>query len=137
MLEPGQDGARFALSRRCWIFPVAVRGICDGFPEDYARQKYTAGEPPTELWDALAGKGYLGVNLPEEWGGGVPLEVAGRPFPWAGSDRPTAPAPTAALACPARVARRAASLGSTDARPFEVALACDAPTPSGPAPAPV
>ena len=44
--------------------------ICDGFPEDYARQKYAAGEPPTELWDALAGKGYLGVNLPEEWGGG-------------------------------------------------------------------
>ena len=48
----------------------AVRGICDGFPEDYARQKYAAGEPPTELWDALAEKGYLGVNLPEEWGGG-------------------------------------------------------------------
>ena len=49
---------------------AAVRGICDGFPEDYARQKYAAGEPPTELWDALAEKGYLGVNLPEEWGGG-------------------------------------------------------------------
>jgi alkylation response protein AidB-like acyl-CoA dehydrogenase len=49
---------------------AAVRGICDGFPEDYARQKHTAGEPPTELWDALAEKGYLGVNLPEEWGGG-------------------------------------------------------------------
>jgi alkylation response protein AidB-like acyl-CoA dehydrogenase len=48
----------------------AVRGICDGFPEDYARQKYEADEPPTELWDALAEKGYLGVNLPEEWGGG-------------------------------------------------------------------
>jgi alkylation response protein AidB-like acyl-CoA dehydrogenase len=48
----------------------AVRGICDGFPEDYARRKHDAGEPPTELWDALAAKGYLGVNLPEEWGGG-------------------------------------------------------------------
>ncbi|HET8822049.1 MAG TPA: acyl-CoA dehydrogenase family protein, partial [Thermoleophilaceae bacterium] len=48
----------------------AVRGICDGFPEDYARRKHEAGEPPTELWDALAAKGYLGVNLPEEWGGG-------------------------------------------------------------------
>jgi alkylation response protein AidB-like acyl-CoA dehydrogenase len=44
---------------------AAVRGICDGFPEDYARQKHAAGEPPTELWDALAAKGYLGVNLPE------------------------------------------------------------------------
>jgi alkylation response protein AidB-like acyl-CoA dehydrogenase len=48
----------------------AVRGICDSFPKDYARQKTLAGEPPTELWDALAEKGYLGVNLPEEWGGG-------------------------------------------------------------------
>src|ERR671939_755056 len=49
---------------------AAVRGICDGFPEDYSRQKHAAGEPPTELWDELAGKGFLGVNLPEEWGGG-------------------------------------------------------------------
>src|SRR5918912_829397 len=49
---------------------AAVRGICDGFPEDYSRQKHAAGEPPTELWDALADKGYLGVNIPEEWGGG-------------------------------------------------------------------
>src|SRR5918997_3672280 len=48
----------------------AVRGICDGFPDDYSRQKHAAGEPPSELWDALAAKGYLGVNLPEEWGGG-------------------------------------------------------------------
>ena len=53
----------------------AVRGICDGFPEDYARQKYAADEPPTELWDALAEKGYLGVNLPGEWGG-VGLQTA-------------------------------------------------------------
>ena len=49
---------------------AAVRGICDSFPDDYSRRKHAAGEPPTELWDALAGKGYLGVNLPEEWGGG-------------------------------------------------------------------
>src|SRR3954465_1570714 len=48
----------------------AVRGICDSFPKDYSRQKALAGEPPSELWDAMAEKGYLGVNLPEEWGGG-------------------------------------------------------------------
>src|ERR687894_3249775 len=48
----------------------AVRGICDGFPDDYSRQKHAAAEPPTELWDAMAEKGYLGVNLPEEGGGG-------------------------------------------------------------------
>jgi alkylation response protein AidB-like acyl-CoA dehydrogenase len=48
----------------------AVRGICDSFPKDYSRQKTLAGEPPSELWDALAERGYLGINLPEEWGGG-------------------------------------------------------------------
>src|SRR3954471_17412884 len=47
-----------------------VRGICDSFPKDYSRQKALDGEPPTELWDAMAEKGYLGVNLPEDWGGG-------------------------------------------------------------------
>jgi alkylation response protein AidB-like acyl-CoA dehydrogenase len=48
----------------------AVRGICDGFPAHYSRAKHAEGLPPTELWDALAEKGYLGVNVPEEWGGG-------------------------------------------------------------------
>jgi metal-sulfur cluster biosynthetic enzyme len=33
---------------------AAVRGICDGFPADYSRRKHAEGEPPTELWDALA-----------------------------------------------------------------------------------
>jgi alkylation response protein AidB-like acyl-CoA dehydrogenase len=28
------------------------------------------GEPPTELWDELAGHGYLGVNIPVAYGGG-------------------------------------------------------------------
>ena len=28
------------------------------------------GESPTELWHALASRGYLGVNIPEEYGGG-------------------------------------------------------------------
>ena len=49
---------------------AAVQGICNEFPDDYSRAKHAAGEPPTELWDALAEKGYLGINLPEEWGGG-------------------------------------------------------------------
>jgi alkylation response protein AidB-like acyl-CoA dehydrogenase len=47
-----------------------VGSICASFGQDYSRRKYAAGEPPTELWDELAGKGFLGVNLPEEWGGG-------------------------------------------------------------------
>ena len=47
-----------------------VGSICASFGQDYSRRKHAAGEPPTELWDELAGKGFLGVNLPEEWGGG-------------------------------------------------------------------
>ena len=50
---------------------AAVRGICErlGGP-DYHRRIVAADEPPTELWNALAEKGYLGVNLPERYGGG-------------------------------------------------------------------
>jgi alkylation response protein AidB-like acyl-CoA dehydrogenase len=48
----------------------AVRGIASGFGPSYIRDRALAGEPPTELWDALASRGYLGVNLPEELGGG-------------------------------------------------------------------
>jgi alkylation response protein AidB-like acyl-CoA dehydrogenase len=47
-----------------------VAGICSDFGPAYSRRKHSEGEPPTELWDALAGTGFLGVNLPEEWGGG-------------------------------------------------------------------
>jgi alkylation response protein AidB-like acyl-CoA dehydrogenase len=50
---------------------AAVRGICErvGGP-DYHRRIVAADESPTELWNALAEKGYLGVNLPERYGGG-------------------------------------------------------------------
>lgn len=48
----------------------AVSGIVSGFGHEYSLRKTEAGEPPTELWDALAGHGYLGVNIPEEYGGG-------------------------------------------------------------------
>ena len=47
-----------------------VRGICSDFGPEYSRLKVSAGEPPTELWEALASRGYLGVNIPEEYGGG-------------------------------------------------------------------
>jgi alkylation response protein AidB-like acyl-CoA dehydrogenase len=47
-----------------------VAAICGDFGPAYSRERYAADEPPAELWDALASKGYLGVNIPEEWGGG-------------------------------------------------------------------
>jgi alkylation response protein AidB-like acyl-CoA dehydrogenase len=48
----------------------AVSGIAGGFGAEYIRRRHEAGLPPTELWDALAERGYLGVNIPEQWGGG-------------------------------------------------------------------
>jgi alkylation response protein AidB-like acyl-CoA dehydrogenase len=48
----------------------AVSGIAGGFGAEYIRRQHEAGLPPTELWDALAERGYLGVNIPEQWGGG-------------------------------------------------------------------
>jgi len=47
-----------------------VSGICRSFGPAYTREKVATGEPPTELWDALASRGYLGVNIPEEYDGG-------------------------------------------------------------------
>ncbi len=48
----------------------AVAGICSEFGPEYSHRKVAEGEPPTELWDALARSGYLGVNVPEEYDGG-------------------------------------------------------------------
>jgi alkylation response protein AidB-like acyl-CoA dehydrogenase len=47
-----------------------VGSIAASFGPDYTRRINTAGEPPLELWDALASRGYLGVNIPEEYDGG-------------------------------------------------------------------
>jgi alkylation response protein AidB-like acyl-CoA dehydrogenase len=48
----------------------AVAGVCAGFGPTYMRERIAAGEPPSELWNALAERGYLGVNVPEEYDGG-------------------------------------------------------------------
>jgi hypothetical protein len=48
----------------------SVAGIASSYGPSYIREKHDAGLPPSELWDALAEKGYLGVNIPEEYGGG-------------------------------------------------------------------
>jgi len=48
----------------------AVAGICADFGQEYMNRKRDAQEPPRELWDALAARGYMGVNIPERYGGG-------------------------------------------------------------------
>jgi alkylation response protein AidB-like acyl-CoA dehydrogenase len=47
----------------------AVREICAPFGERYARACFERGEPPRELWSALAEKGFTAANIPAEWGG--------------------------------------------------------------------
>jgi alkylation response protein AidB-like acyl-CoA dehydrogenase len=67
---------------------AAVAGICSGFGPAYIRECNDARRPPRELWDALAEKGYLGVNLPERYGGGghgmVLLQAVGEEIAAAG-----------------------------------------------------
>jgi alkylation response protein AidB-like acyl-CoA dehydrogenase len=47
-----------------------VFSIAESFGAGYIRDKVEAQEPPTELWEALASRGYLGVNVPEAYDGG-------------------------------------------------------------------
>jgi alkylation response protein AidB-like acyl-CoA dehydrogenase len=48
----------------------AVRGICARFGDRYGRECYERGEPPTEAWRALTDKGFVGIDIAEQWGGG-------------------------------------------------------------------
>jgi alkylation response protein AidB-like acyl-CoA dehydrogenase len=48
----------------------AVAGIAARYGPAYLKRCNDAGEPPRELWEKLAEKGYLGVNIPEAYDGG-------------------------------------------------------------------
>jgi alkylation response protein AidB-like acyl-CoA dehydrogenase len=48
----------------------AVRKIAGSFGPDYYQAQVDAGGNAQELWQALGSAGYLGVHLPEEYGGG-------------------------------------------------------------------
>ncbi|MFF7248446.1 acyl-CoA dehydrogenase family protein [Embleya sp. NPDC008237] len=49
---------------------AAVGAITDGFGPGYFAEHSRDRTPTTELWQALGRHGYIGVNLPEEYGGG-------------------------------------------------------------------
>ncbi|SRX95497.1 Acyl-CoA dehydrogenase [Gordonia sp. KTR9] [Mycobacterium shimoidei] len=49
---------------------ASVHGIVAEFGNDYFTHCSETLRHPTELWDALAAGGFVGVNLPEEYGGG-------------------------------------------------------------------
>lgn len=67
---------------------AAVRGIVEGLGPNYARRCYDADEPPTELWKQLGEQGFVGINIPERWGGGgmgmVGLSIVGEEMARAG-----------------------------------------------------
>jgi alkylation response protein AidB-like acyl-CoA dehydrogenase len=48
----------------------AVDDIASKYGHSYFTEKARAGLRTDELWDELAGSGFLGVNVPEEYGGG-------------------------------------------------------------------
>lgn len=48
----------------------AVRGIVAKFGPDYYQQQVDDGGSCADLWNTLGANGYLGVHLPEEYGGG-------------------------------------------------------------------
>jgi alkylation response protein AidB-like acyl-CoA dehydrogenase len=48
----------------------SVRGIVTSFGPRYSRECHERGEPPRALWEALSDKGFVGANVPVQWGGG-------------------------------------------------------------------
>jgi alkylation response protein AidB-like acyl-CoA dehydrogenase len=61
LLEPSEDEQ---------MLRDAVRGIASSYGAAYMREKISKEEPPVELWDELGRAGFLGVNIPTEYGGG-------------------------------------------------------------------
>jgi alkylation response protein AidB-like acyl-CoA dehydrogenase len=48
----------------------AVGAVTDKYGPDYFAERATAHEPTDELWKDLAHHGFIGINLPEQYGGG-------------------------------------------------------------------
>lgn len=49
---------------------AAVGALTAKYGGDYFAERATAHQPTTELWQDLARHGFIGINLPEEFGGG-------------------------------------------------------------------
>ncbi|MFB6142208.1 MAG: acyl-CoA dehydrogenase family protein [Halorientalis sp.] len=47
----------------------SIRNICDDFSHEYWRERASEGEYPHEFVDTLAERGWLGILVPEEYGG--------------------------------------------------------------------
>jgi alkylation response protein AidB-like acyl-CoA dehydrogenase len=52
------------------LLKAAVAGIAGGYGHEYFQRMTREGAKPDELWGELGRGGFLGVHLPEEYGGG-------------------------------------------------------------------
>jgi alkylation response protein AidB-like acyl-CoA dehydrogenase len=59
-----------AMSEEEQMLRDAVGGIAKRYGSAYIKACAAKDVPPTELWDELGRNGFLGVNIPEEYGGG-------------------------------------------------------------------
>lgn len=48
----------------------AVAAMATNYGQDYYLEKARSGQHTTELWSEAGKLGFIGVNLPEEYGGG-------------------------------------------------------------------
>jgi alkylation response protein AidB-like acyl-CoA dehydrogenase len=60
----------FAEADERTMLRAAVHDIAARFGHDYYAEQARTGGRTTELWDAVAAPGFLGVHLPERYGGG-------------------------------------------------------------------
>lgn len=60
----------FAESEEHRAIRSTVGAITDKFGPDYFAERAANHQPTDELWKALADNGFIGINLPEEYGGG-------------------------------------------------------------------
>jgi alkylation response protein AidB-like acyl-CoA dehydrogenase len=69
---PTAEAPRFALAPTVEerLMRETVYAIASEFGPPYYKKVSRTGSPATELWSALGERGYLGVHLPEEFGGG-------------------------------------------------------------------
>jgi acyl-CoA dehydrogenase len=59
----------FALTEEQAAVREAISRICQGFGDDYWLARDKDGHFPVELHQALARDGWLGICMPEEFGG--------------------------------------------------------------------
>ncbi|MGD8829059.1 MAG: acyl-CoA dehydrogenase family protein [Pseudomonadales bacterium] len=69
LLDRGEPGMDFETSEEHRLIREAVRKTCSAFPDEYWSEKDTAHEFPWEFYDAMAAAGWIGVAIPEAYGG--------------------------------------------------------------------